>query len=312
MNAGSISPEEWQEQGSFLSTSPNEYQVFYIDSGNKLATAEKTLLLLHGFPESSFSWHKVITALQAQFDRIVVFDMIGYGFSDKPENNFSYSLIEQADITLQLCRALNIHGTHIISHDMGTSVLTELIARKEACLLPEWFNQGIQSATFTNGSLVLRFAKLRLMQKLLLGKFGKTIGRFSSYPVFAKSIKSAHSKNHTNGLSDNDIHQMWYYCQLQHGHHKNHLLIQYLIDRRRYEKSRWLPALSQADESLAIHFCWGDADQVARVEMAHYLAERVCPNARLSIMSDVGHFCQLSNPDCWTKHILDFYSKCNE
>ena len=125
---------------------PNtDYRVFAKDLGDTTAASQRTLLLLHGFPESSFSYHKVVGGLRKQFDRVVVFDMLGYGFSDKPEHGYSYSLIEQADVALHVWRSLGIEGGHILSHDMGTSVLTELVARQTGDLLPAWFSVGFHS-----------------------------------------------------------------------------------------------------------------------------------------------------------------------
>jgi pimeloyl-ACP methyl ester carboxylesterase len=80
-----------------------------------------------------------------------------------------------------------------------------------------------------------------------------------------------------------------------------------LTDRKRFEKTRWLPALAQT--TLPIHLCWGDDDAVARVEMAHYLKENVCKNATLTIMHGLGHFCQLDNPEKWVENVTTFYKK---
>lgn len=49
-------------------------------------STKRTLLLLHGFPTSSFDWYKVLPELQKRFDRIIAPDFIGLGFSDKPVN----------------------------------------------------------------------------------------------------------------------------------------------------------------------------------------------------------------------------------
>lgn len=49
---------------------------------------KRTLLLLHGFPTSSFDWYKVLPELQKRFDRVIAPDFIGLGFSDKPVKFF--------------------------------------------------------------------------------------------------------------------------------------------------------------------------------------------------------------------------------
>ena len=76
-----ISPElqAWQERGSYISFGPFGHQVFAMDLGDRKATVDRTLLLIHGFPESSYSYHAVIDGLLSHFDRIVLYDMLGYG-----------------------------------------------------------------------------------------------------------------------------------------------------------------------------------------------------------------------------------------
>ena len=296
----------WGESGGFLAIEPLGFKVFYKEIGLASAKPENTLLLLHGFPESSYSFHKVIEGLQTHFQRIVMLDLPGYGLSDKPESNYSYSLVPQADAVLQVWQHLSVEGGHILAHDMGTSVLTEIVARYTNQQLPAWFSRGIQSLTFTNGSMILELANLRLMQKLLLNKkVGPLISKVSRYSLFRKTILSAHGAP----IDEGDIIGLWQNCVMQNGHKKNHHLIRYLNDRKRFERTRWLPALSIASKTLPTHICWGDADQVARVEMAHYLKNQICHGAKLTLMPNAGHFCQLGSPDLWVESVLSFYSQ---
>jgi pimeloyl-ACP methyl ester carboxylesterase len=307
------SPElvAWQD-GSHRIVVPNtDYQIFVKDLGDRAASSQRTLLLLHGFPESSFSYHKVVSGLCEQFDRVVLFDMLGYGLSDKPDHGYSYSLIEQADVALHVWRALGIEGGHVISHDMGTSVLTELVSRQIGEMLPQWFPAGFHSYTFTNGSMVLKFAKLRVMQKLLLSRFGATISRATNVKTFRSAVLSAHGveDSSAHALGKQDVQHLWENVTFQNGDRKGHLTIRYLTDRRRFEESRWLPALSATGKQTPVHFCWGDADQVARIEMAHHLKDSICPQAKLSVMPGVGHFCQLGSPDLWLQQVRTFYNE---
>ncbi len=308
------SPEliSWQQDAAHITVPGTNYVVFVKDLGERSANSQRTLLLLHGFPESSFSYHKVVAGLRQQFDRVVVFDMLGYGFSDKPDQGYSYSLIEQADVALQIWRELGIQGGHILAHDMGTSVLTELVSRQVNEMLPAWFGVGFHSYTFTNGSMVLKFAKLRVMQKLLLTRYGATIGRATSYRMFKAAVNSAHGVKSPNehALGEQDIQHLWENVIYQNGHQKSHLTIRYLTDRKRFEQSRWLTALRIAATTTRVHFCWGDADQVARIEMANHLKTAVCPQAKLTVMPGVGHFCQLGSPETWLQHVTAFYRGC--
>ncbi len=293
---------DWKNGGSFISFGPNGSQLFVKEMGDSNASVDKTLLLLHGFPESSFSYSRVVNGLLNIFDRIILFDMIGYGFSDKPVKGYSYSLMDQADSAFEVWRHFGISGGHLLAHDMGNSVATEIIAREVDGKLPIWFSSGFKSLTLTNGSVVLKLASLRFMQKMLLTKMGFVITKFMNYPIFQQQIKSAHGND---DLSDEVIELLWEGNKLKNGTSKSHLMIKYLNDRKRYESSRWLPALGKT--KIPVHICWGKDDAVARVEMAYYLKEQVCSNAVLTIMDGVGHFCQLGSPEAWGNAISSFF-----
>ena len=135
--------KEWKATGTFLLIEKGpDIHVFTKLVGNVDASPEKTLLLLHGFPESSFSYHLVVNGLLRYFERIILFDFPGYGFSDKPKTGYSYSLLDQADVALQVWKSYGITGGHLLAHDMGNSVATELIAREVENSLPIWFSAG--------------------------------------------------------------------------------------------------------------------------------------------------------------------------
>ena len=286
--------EAWKIKGKYISYGPLNHQIFVKELGNTQASAQKTLLLLHGFPESSYSYHAVVEGLLKTFDRIILFDMLGYGLSDKPEKNYSYSLLEQADTAFTVWKHFGINGGHLLAHDMGVSVATEILFRHEINLLPASFSEGLQSITFTNGSMVLEMAELRITQKILLSKYGKLMSKVNNYSLFKQQVISA---NGNKNLNEKEIQILWEASTLKDGNKKVYQTIKYLNDRKQFEKTRWLPALGQT--KLQIHLCWGEDDAVAKVAMAHYLKKEVCTNATLTIMKDLGHFCQLDNPKKW-------------
>jgi pimeloyl-ACP methyl ester carboxylesterase len=297
----------WEASGEYITYGPFQHQLFIKQVGSPGSTPEETLLLLHGFPESSYSYHAVLEGLSERFDRIILFDMIGYGLSDKPEENYSYSLLEQADTVLEVWKHFDIKGGHLLAHDMGDSVATEILARHELGLLPAWFSAGLQSLTFTNGSMVLDLAKLRITQKILLSRYGHLMKNLTTFKLFNHQVRSAHGNSN---LSEAAVNTLWEANTLQNGHQKAYLTIKYLNDRKQFEKTRWLPALAQTQ--LPIHICWGDEDAVARVEMAYHLKEHVCSEAKLTIMKGLGHFCQLGSPEEWVEGVGGFYESLRE
>lgn len=301
-----MSPQltNWKANGEFIPYGPFQHQLFVKQLGNSNAAVDKTLLLIHGFPESSYSYHAVVDGMLKIFDRIILFDMLGYGLSDKPTENYTYSLFEQADTVFAVWKHFDIKGGHMLSHDMGDSVATEIVARHENGIMPSWFSEGLQSLTFTNGSMVLELADLRITQKILLSKYGYLMRNVLSFKVFNQQIRGAHGNDN---LSAEEIQTLWESNTLQDGNQKTYLTIKYLNDRKRFEKTRWLPALAQT--KLPVHICWGDEDAVARVEMAYHLKEKVCKNAELTIMKGLGHFCQMGSPEKWVAYVSAFYKK---
>lgn len=149
---------EWKNKGGILTI--NNRKIFVIDEGN----SDKTLVILHGYPTSSFDYYKTLPYLTQQY-RVIIHDHLGYGFSDKPLD-YSYSLIEQADITLLLWEKLNLKNLTLLAHDYGTSVATEIIARNNQNQL----NINIEKLILCNGSMHIELAKLRTIQKLLKNK----------------------------------------------------------------------------------------------------------------------------------------------
>jgi pimeloyl-ACP methyl ester carboxylesterase len=105
----------------------------HADAGSRGEEPRAPLLVLHGFPGSSYDWQQTLAEL-SQTRRVVLFDFPGFGFSDKPER-YSYSLFEQTDVVEALCERLGLDRPHVVAHDMGVSVACELVARRQRKLL---------------------------------------------------------------------------------------------------------------------------------------------------------------------------------
>lgn len=275
--------------------------VFYRDIGDASAPADQTALLVHGYPESSFSFHKVVDRLAEQFSRLVLVDFPGFGLSDKPER-LTYSLFEQADALLSAWRGIGVRGGHLISHDMGDTVATEIVSRSVQGLLPDWFDRGLQTLTLTDGNMVMEKAALIPIQKLLRNKMiGPVVNRFTTLKLFAKQI----ARSNGVPLDKLDIEHMWQLYSRQDGHKLAWKTIRYLDERDRFQNPRWLIALGQFEKP--IHICWGEADVQAPVAVAHHLKDHICPTAQLTLMPGVGHFCQLQAPKQWSDAVVGFF-----
>ena len=58
----------------------------------------------------------------------------------------------------------NFRRAHLVAHDMGDSILTEILSRHQRGMLPDYFNGFFRSVTFTNGGMVYDLINMRLSQ----------------------------------------------------------------------------------------------------------------------------------------------------
>ncbi len=92
------------------------------------------ILLIHGFPEGSYSWYPQLAALAAAGYRAVAPDVRGYGRTDAPTDVASYSMREIVADAVGLIDALGEPTAVVVGHDWGA-----VIAWHCALLHPERF-----------------------------------------------------------------------------------------------------------------------------------------------------------------------------
>ncbi len=79
----------------------------------------KLVILMHGWPEQSFSWRHQVPALVAAGYRVATVDMRGYGASAKPEDPAAYRLNTIAQDIGAVADALGAERWVTVGHDWG-------------------------------------------------------------------------------------------------------------------------------------------------------------------------------------------------
>lgn len=87
----------------------------YSDTGG----SKPLLLLLHGWPQTSKCWARIIPKLSQDY-RVVAPDLRGYGLTDKPRSGFDKKTMAK-DIR-QLVESLGSESVRIVGHDRGARV----------------------------------------------------------------------------------------------------------------------------------------------------------------------------------------------
>ncbi|NGO73399.1 alpha/beta fold hydrolase [Streptomyces boncukensis] len=92
------------------------------------------VLLVHGFPESWYSWRHQLPALAAAGYRAVALDVRGYGRSSRPGDPAAYRMRELVEDNVAVVRALGEDAAVLVGHDWGSP-----IAANSALLRPDVF-----------------------------------------------------------------------------------------------------------------------------------------------------------------------------
>ncbi|MFI6294613.1 alpha/beta hydrolase [Nonomuraea sp. NPDC050790] len=92
------------------------------------------VLLVHGFPESWYSWRHQLPALAAAGYRAVAIDVRGYGRSSKPGELAAYRMLDLIEDNVAVVEALGASSAVIVGHDWGS-----MIAANSALTRPDVF-----------------------------------------------------------------------------------------------------------------------------------------------------------------------------
>jgi pimeloyl-ACP methyl ester carboxylesterase len=286
-----LTSKNWEKLGKY--TKVFNRTIFMIDSENQSDSKKETLVILHGYPTSSYDYHRVLPQLAKKY-RVILHDHLGFGFSEKPLD-FSYSLIEQADIALQLWKQLGLKKVVLLAHDYGTSVCTEIIARHNK----QQINLQIDKLILSNGSIHIEFSKLRTIQKLLKNKYtGKWVAKLTNYPIFKRNMRNVYFDK--TKVTDEELKEMWLQLEYNNGRNVIHLLTNYIIERY-YFWHRWVGALKETSINTTI--IWAENDPIAISKIAELLHKEIS-DSKIFWMKNCGHFLMLEQPKEWSSLVL--------
>ncbi|MGH2794677.1 MAG: alpha/beta fold hydrolase [Actinomycetota bacterium] len=274
--------KEWEDRGRFVDVGGR--RIFCIDIPADVENREP-LLMLHGFPTSSFDWRAIIDPL-ARDRRVVSLDWLGFGLSDKPVD-VQYSLFDQASIAEEVARLLGLERAAVVSHDMGDSIAAELYARS----IEGKLGFEITNRILTNGSIYIEMAQLSPGQQMLLAMddVALPLEIAPTYETYAPSITAIFGD--TTPTVD-ELRAQWDLLARNEGQTILPRTIRY-IEERRVHEGRWIAALR--DHPSPITVVWGDRDPIAVYPMAErFVSER--PGTPLVRLDGVGHFPMIEAP----------------
>lgn len=299
-----ISPEQWRESGEYF---PHRNQrIFYrrsrSDSAGQSADGSlanrPTLLLLHGFPTSSWDWSPLWETLTPQF-HVIAPDLLGYGFSAKPAD-YEYRILDQADLCEALLSKLGVSEYHVLAHDYGDTVAQELLARA----LDDSAVCALKSICFLNGGLFPEAHRATLVQRLLLSPWGSFVAKRMDFARFSKSMQEVFGA--ATPASRAEMEAMWSMVVENNGIQVMHKLIGYIPERKQF-RPRWVGAMTNAHTAnIPLRLINGADDPVSGRHMAKRYADLV-PGADIMLLNGIGHYPQIEAPDEVLRGVIGFH-----
>ncbi len=282
---------QWLSSGKFFNYEGHEI-FFKKQDGRK----KQTILLIHGFPTSSWDYAPIWNALAKKYNLITA-DLLGYGFSAKPRKH-RYTIVEQAEIIERLLKHEKIKTYHILAHDYGVSVAQELLARQLGKKSPAI------SVCFLNGGLYPEFHKPLLIQKLMLTKLGPLLARLFTKKKLKSSFDTIFG---TRKATTHELEAFWQLIEYNNGRLIVPQMLRYLIERRLH-RERWVNGTENA--SIPVFMINGPLDPISGAHLAQAFRQRN-PRAEVQSLPGVGHYPQVEAPEEVLAHYTRFLARGN-
>ncbi len=276
--------QQWQQTGQILTLAG--HSIFCIDSQHLTPDAvnKPVVLLIHGYPTSSWDWEAIWPLLVQDF-RLVALDLLGFGFSAKPYPH-PYQISEQADIVEALVAELGLRQFHVLAHDYGDTVAQELLYRQNTRTCSQWL-----SLCLLNGGLFPETHHARLVQKMMLTPMAPLLTAVMKEKQLHKTLAKIFGP-HTPP-SPEVVHGFWELINHNNGRRALNKLISYM-PQRILHRERWVGALQHS--CVPIGLINGAVDPVSGAHMvARYLEVVGEPAYRLSLPT-IGHYPQVEAP----------------
>ncbi|XP_032361698.1 mesoderm-specific transcript homolog protein isoform X1 [Etheostoma spectabile] len=314
--------QKWHSAGEVFHFRGRE--IFYRDAYGALGSSD-VVILLHGFPTSSFDWNKIWEPLTQRFHRVIALDFLGFGFSDKPRPH-RYSIFEQASVVEALVAHLGLSNqrVNLVSHDYGDTVALELLFRYvhdellTALPSPSFYSSCTQTRTdqnrtghliinslcLSNGGLFPETHYPRLLQKLLKDSsfLAPVLTRLTNYMIFQKGIGDVFGPY--TQPTDAEFWDMWTGLRYNDGNLVMDSILQY-INQRLKHRERWVGVLTST--FVPLHMIYGPLDPVNPHPQFIRLYQQLVQRSTVTILDEhISHYPQLEDPTGFLNAYFNF------
>lgn len=257
------------------------------------------VVLLHGTPSSSLIWRNVLPHLTENGFKVHVFDLLGYGLSERPSNPaIDTSISGQVPILQALLSHWGLETFHLVAHDIGGG-----IAQRFGVFYPH----RLRSLTLIDVVSFDSYPSKRTREQMEQGLEQLIKVRDDDHRSHFRDwlLSAVHNKQKFEESS------LGTFLEYISGPIGQGSLFQHQV--RHYDPKHTMEIAHQLHElgRLPVKIIWGADDAWQVLEWAHKLNEAI-PGSDLEILENCGHFSPEDQPERIACILISFLGGCEQ
>lgn len=263
--------------------------------GERIAYADQgdgsPVVLIHGTPSHSFIWRNVAPAVRDAGHRVLAFDLLGFGLSEKPAFERDTSVAAQAELLERLFNYWGVDSAHLVGHDLGGAISLIFAVRR-----PERVRSLLVADTVSYDSWPSETWQAIIQhhmddyQAMPLEDFREMMVRQLRMTVFHKERMDGQTLEAYLAPVLTDIGKVAFFAH-----------------QVRHYDSRYTEAIEDdlREMALPVRILWGEGDEWQPLAYGERLRDEI-PDASLVTIPEAGHFVMEDAPERVREEIVAF------
>lgn len=250
------------------------------------------IVLIHGTPAFSHIWRNVVPKLTAAGYQVHVYDLLGFGRSERPADpRVDTSVSAQVPVLLKLLDIWKLDRAHIVGHDIGGSIAQHLAVYHPARVISLTL---IDSVSFDS------WPSPRTRQQIAAGLDALISATDADHRAHTRSWLETAITDPAR-LTDGTVDA---YLEMVAGPIGQASLYQHQVAH--YDAKHTLGVGARLGElKMPVQILWGEKDAWQDIAWARKLHAAI-PGSLLKVIDGAGHFVMESHPDRIADEIVTF------